>query len=82
MGRKRYSPEQIISMLREAEVLQIQGSQGFRGFGFQVALAVTKAHSRHTKDYASSSSICSLRILLLPGDISINSMPVSNNSSV
>ena len=27
MGRKRYTPEQIISMLREAEVLQIQGSK-------------------------------------------------------
>ena len=27
MGRKRYTPEQIISMLREAEVLQSQGSQ-------------------------------------------------------
>jgi len=38
MGRKRYSPEQIISMLREAEVLQIQGSQGFRGFGFHLAI--------------------------------------------
>ncbi len=25
MGRKRYIPEQIISMLREAEVLQIRG---------------------------------------------------------
>jgi len=27
MGRKRYTPEQIISMLREAGVLQIQGSK-------------------------------------------------------
>ena len=27
MGRKRYTPEQIISMLREAEVLQIQRSK-------------------------------------------------------
>ena len=27
MGRKRYTPEQIISMLREVEVLQIQGSK-------------------------------------------------------
>jgi len=27
MGRKRYTPEQIISILREAEVLQIQGSK-------------------------------------------------------
>ena len=27
MGRKRYTSEQIISMLREAEVLQIQGSK-------------------------------------------------------
>ncbi len=27
MGRKRYTPEQIISMLREIEVLQIQGSK-------------------------------------------------------
>jgi hypothetical protein len=25
MGRKRYTPEQIISMFREAQVLQIQG---------------------------------------------------------
>jgi len=30
MGRKRYTPEQIISMLREAEVLQIQGSKSAR----------------------------------------------------
>ena len=29
MGRRRYTPEQIITMLREAEVLQ---SQGFRSF--------------------------------------------------
>ena len=27
MGRKRYTPEQIISMLREAEVLQSQGTK-------------------------------------------------------
>lgn len=27
MGRKRYTPEQIISMLREAEVFQSQGSK-------------------------------------------------------
>lgn len=27
MGRKRYSPEQIITMLREAEVLLSQGTQ-------------------------------------------------------
>jgi len=27
MGRKRYTPEQIINMLREAEVLQSQGSK-------------------------------------------------------
>jgi len=27
MSRKRYTPEQTISMLREAEVLQIQGSK-------------------------------------------------------
>jgi len=26
MARKRYSPEQIISMLREAEVIQSKGS--------------------------------------------------------
>ncbi len=26
MARKRYSPEQIISMLREAEVIQNKGS--------------------------------------------------------
>jgi len=30
MGSKRYTPEQIISMLREAEVMQIQGCQDGR----------------------------------------------------
>ncbi len=27
MGRRRYTPEQIITMLREAEVLQSQGTK-------------------------------------------------------
>jgi len=27
MGRKRYTPEQVITMLREAEVLQSQGAK-------------------------------------------------------
>jgi len=49
MGRKRYTAEQIISMLREAEVLQ---SQGMTIGGISRKLAITEqTYYRWRKEY-------------------------------
>jgi len=49
MGRKRYTPEQIITMLREAEVLH---SQGFKMVDVYRRLGISaQTYSRWRKEY-------------------------------